>query len=59
MSFEDDAVKRRIKQDCEFSFLFNTLFHEFYFTSVFKIQPKIGSFRLPTNSRDAHIKLFW
>ena len=56
MYFEDDAVKQRVKQDCEFSFLFNPLFHEFYFTSVFKIKPKIGSFCLPTHSRDAHRK---
>ena len=24
MSFEDDAVKQRVKQDCEFSFLFKS-----------------------------------
>ena len=36
MSFVDDAVKQKVKQDCEISFLFNPLFHEFYFTSVFK-----------------------
>ena len=55
MSFVDDAVKQRVKQDCEFSFLFNPLFHEFYFTFVFKI----GCFRLPTHSRDAHRNFFW
>ena len=37
MSFVDDAVKQRVKQDCEFSFLFNPLFYEFYFTSVSNI----------------------
>ena len=37
MSFGDDAVKQRVKQECEFSFLYNPLFHEFYFMYVFKI----------------------
>ena len=37
MSFVYDAVKQRVKQDCEFSFLLNPSFHEFDFTSVFKI----------------------
>ena len=37
MSFVDDAVMQRVKQDCEFSFMLNLFFHEFYFTSVFKI----------------------
>ena len=37
MSFVYDAVKQRVKQDCEFTFFFNPLFHEFYFMSVFKI----------------------
>ena len=37
MSFVEDSMKQRVKQDCEFSFLINPLFHEFYFTSVFKI----------------------
>ena len=37
MSFVYDALKNRVKQDCEFSFFFNPLFHEFNFMSVFKI----------------------
>ena len=37
MSFVYDAVKQRVKQDCEFSILFNPWFHEFYFMSAFKI----------------------
>ena len=32
----------------------NPLFHEFHFTSVFQIIPKIGSCRLPTHRRGAH-----
>ena len=47
---------------CRFSShrtVINPLFHEFYFTSVFKIELKIGSFRLPTHSRDAHRNFFW
>ena len=54
MSFVDENVKQRVTKDYEFSFLFNPLFHEFYFTSVFKI----GSFLLPTHSRDAYRKCF-
>ena len=45
--------------DFRTTFVVNPLFHEFSLTSVFKIQPKIGSFRLPTHSRDAHRKFFW
>ena len=37
MSFVYDAVKQWVKQDCEFSFFFDPLFHEFYFMYVFKI----------------------
>ena len=30
MSFVDDALKQRVKQDCEFSFLFNPLYIYIY-----------------------------
>ena len=33
-------------------------FHEFYFTSIFEIYPKIGSYRLATHRRGAHRKIF-
>ena len=37
-----------------------TLYHlNFFFHSFSGRKPKIGSFRLPTHSRDAHRKFFW
>ena len=36
----------------------NHLFQEFYFTSIFEILPKIGSYRLPTHRRGAYRKIF-
>ena len=53
------ARRNRVKQICEFSFYFKTLLPELFFSSFFGIYPKIGSFRLPTHSRDAHRKFFW
>ena len=44
MSFVDDAMKQRVKQDCEFSFLFNPLIHEFYFTSVLRYSLRFALF---------------
>ena len=37
---------------------FNPLPPGFFFSSFFGTYPKIGSFRLPTHSRDAHRKFF-
>ena len=37
---------------------FNPLPPEFFFLLFFGTYPKIGSFRLPTHSRDAHRKFF-
>ena len=35
-------------------------FHpELFFRRFFGTEPKIGSFRLPTHSRDSHRKFFW
>ena len=39
-------------------FPFNPIGTKFFFPSFFGTWPKIGSFRLPTNSRDAHRKFF-
>ena len=41
------------------SLLVNPLLHEFLFSFVFEILPKIGCYRLPTLRRSAHMKLFW
>ena len=42
----------------KFTFYLNPLFHEFYFTSIFEIEPTKGSYRLPTHRRGAHRKCF-
>ena len=47
MSFVYEAVKQRVKQDCEFSYLFNPLFPEFYFyfyNFIINEKPKIQGF---------------
>ena len=36
----------------------NPLVPEFCFPLIFEIQPKSGSYRLPTHKRDAHRKFF-
>ena len=36
----------------------NPLLTEFFFSSFFGTYPNIGSFRLPTHSRDGHRKIF-
>ena len=36
----------------------NPLFREFYFTSIFEIQPKIGPYRLPTHRHGAYSNFF-
>ena len=36
----------------------NPLQPEIYFSSIFEILPKTGSYRLPTHSRDAHRNFF-
>ena len=38
---------------------FNPLWTKFFFSSFFGTYHKIGSFRLPTHRRDAHMKFFW
>ena len=38
--------------------IFNHLCTKFFFWSFFRTQHKVGSFRLPTHSRDAHRNFF-
>ena len=37
---------------------FNPLLHEFFFSLVLEIEPKLGSYRLPTRRRSDHRKFF-
>ena len=59
-SFDDNwqpcDIVRSIPLPCEFE---NVIFFYRFFFCIFQNMSKIGSFRLQTHSRDAHIKYFW
>ena len=62
ISWESSLLSTSIASTLVFSkrpFLLNPLPPEFFFSSFFGTSRKIGSFRLPTHSRDAHRKFVW